>query len=140
MPQECDFDGIPAPVATAADTTSIIALQAGGGCCLSFAGLNRIRQPLQNIEATAYFRAGTGHVVSSVAGPIQQGTMNRAYATLFYPSMQEIWPEVYALPSIRTVEVDMWVEVRSTESNFRYIEADMKVTYRRSLVPEEDAI
>ena len=33
------------------------------------------------------------------------GANGRAYAALFYPSMQEIWPELYSTGNIRVVEV-----------------------------------
>lgn len=39
------------------------------------------------------------------AGKSQQGPFNRAYANLFYPNMQEIWPDVYGSAGVRTVEV-----------------------------------
>lgn len=42
---------------------------------------------------------------NAFAGNSQLGPFNRAYANLFYPSMHELWPEVYGSASVRTVEV-----------------------------------
>ena len=35
----------------------------------------------------------------------QVGANGRAYSGVFYPSMQEIWPELYSTSNIRVVEV-----------------------------------
>lgn len=35
----------------------------------------------------------------------QVGANGRTYAAVFYPSMQEIWPELYSTTNIRVVEV-----------------------------------
>lgn len=63
---------MPGPITAATEPILVDAIQTTSrGCRLSFVGLERAGQSLHNLEATAYFRDGTGHEVSSVAGPIQ---------------------------------------------------------------------
>lgn len=63
---------MPGPITAATEPILVETFQTtGGGCRLSFVGLERVGQPLHNLEATAYFSDGAGHEVSSVAGPIQ---------------------------------------------------------------------
>lgn len=43
---------------------------------------------------------------------VQVGANGKSHAALFYPSMQDVWPEVYITSNIRTVEVRVCVRMR----------------------------
>ncbi|CBN79520.1 hypothetical protein Esi_0011_0046 [Ectocarpus siliculosus] len=60
------------------------------------------------------------------------GRRGRVDAAVEFPSIMEIWPEVYKVDNIRVMEVDMVVEVRSSDGNILYTGPTLKITYRRS--------
>ncbi|CAB1102873.1 unnamed protein product [Ectocarpus sp. CCAP 1310/34] len=55
------------------------------------------------------------------------GRRGRADAAVEFPSIMEIWPEVYKVDNIRVMEVDMVVEVRSSEGNILYTGPTLKL-------------
>lgn len=59
----------------------------------------RVSRPSPTVLAFSY------HVVVPVCFCWQIGSNGRAYSGVFYPSMQEIWPELYSTSNIRAVEV-----------------------------------
>lgn len=58
---------------------------------------------------------------------LQVGAGGRSYAAILYPSMQEVWPELYRTPNIRVVEVDVVVEIVSEDGEFQYVGPQLKV-------------
>lgn len=115
FPQECDFDGrstasplrgagVPSPTSPPPETVS-----AGSQCHFTFQGLRSAGQgcELRDFAAWARFFVDSPNaaVVEKSAGPLEVDAAGRAHAAVTYPSMLNIWPEVYNVDSIRVIEV-----------------------------------
>lgn len=101
IPQECDFEG--RPVLT--NTSGPVPTAPSSQCYLLFTGLEHTGHHLGSLRVTAHFGVDAVHKVGKVTLPVQTFSNGRAYAAVFYPSMQEIWPELYNTANIRVVEV-----------------------------------
>lgn len=63
------------------------------------------RTPLSNSSRLNNEVCFVSCIVPSDDSTRQMGANGRAFAGVFYPSMQEIWPELYSTSNIRVVEV-----------------------------------
>ncbi|CAM9475560.1 unnamed protein product [Ectocarpus fasciculatus] len=136
---ECDFEGRPTPPADPKSGQPPIPSSSDRQCHLVFTGLNNTGQDLRSLRVTAHFGVDSVHKVGKITSPIQLGPNGRAYAGVFYPSMQEIWPELYSTSNIRVVEVDLVVEIRSDSGEYQYVGPQLKVTYLRAAPPADAA-
>ncbi|CAB1097009.1 unnamed protein product [Ectocarpus sp. CCAP 1310/34] len=136
---ECDFEGRPTPPTDPTSGQPPIPSSTDRQCHLVFTGLNNTGQDLRSLRVTAHFGVDSVHKVGKVTSPIQLGSNGRAYAGVFYPSMQEIWPELYSTSNIRVVEVDLVVEIRSDSGEYQYVGPQLKVTYLRAAPPADAA-
>lgn len=140
--EECDFDGRSAtsppraagalsPTSSPRDKPDIV----GSQCHFMFQGLQGAVQGYELRELTVRARFSVdnqkANVVERTASPLEADAGGRARATVTYPSMLEIWPEMYNMDSIRVMEVDMIVEVRSRDEKFVYTGPTLKAIYRR---------
>ncbi|CAM9246069.1 unnamed protein product [Ectocarpus sp. 8 AP-2014] len=100
---------------------------------LVFIGLGETGRPLPTLAARAQFSANPGRKAERMVGPLQAraGSNGRVYGAVQYPSMAELWPEVYNSTAIRVVKVDMLVEVRSRYGDSLYLATELKAMYRR---------
>ncbi|CAB1105998.1 unnamed protein product [Ectocarpus sp. CCAP 1310/34] len=100
---------------------------------LVFIGLGETGRPLPALAARAQFSANPGRQAERMVGPLQAraGSNGRVYGAVQYPSMAELWPEVYNSKAIRVVKVDMLVEVRSRSGDSLYLATELMAMYRR---------
>ncbi|CAN0011401.1 unnamed protein product [Scytosiphon promiscuus] len=136
--RECDLEGHPFPAATTSSglDTAITATDNPRQCHLVFTGLEKTGQDLSSLRVTALFGVDCEHQIATMASAIQIGIDGRAYSPVFYPSMQEIWPDLFATPAVRVVEVDVAVEILSDSGGeFRYVGPQLKVIYLRTKPP-----
>eukprot|EP00752_Nemacystus_decipiens_P003681 g3391.t1 len=142
--EECDFDGRSATFqsgdaeAQSSSTSSPLhgtSRHVGSRCYFMFQGLRRAVQGygIRHLAVRARFSVDSGraNVVEKTAGQVEVDARGHAHASVTYPSMQEICPEVYAMSSVRIIEVDMVVEIRSRDGKFVFVGPTLKVTYRR---------
>ncbi len=77
--------------------------------CLTFKGLQGAAQgyELRDLTVRAKFSTGAqgSKVVEREASPLQIDAGGQARSSVTYPSIQDIWPEVYGVTSIRAMEV-----------------------------------
>eukprot|EP00903_Cladosiphon_okamuranus_P011771 g11065.t1 len=139
--KECDFEGRPSPKSTPGNTPgntrAPVSMPIDRQCHLVFEGLEKTGQDLSSLRVTAHFGVDAVHKVGKVTNPVQVGENGLAYAGVFYPSMQEIWPELYSTSNIRMVEVDLVVEIRSDSGEYQYVGPQLKVTYVRAAPPAD---
>ncbi|CAN0001006.1 unnamed protein product, partial [Pylaiella littoralis] len=109
--KECDWEGRPS--STAGQFLAPPESANGRQCYLVFTGLGHTGHSMDSLRATALFGVDAVHQIGTVTSPIEIGADGRGYALVFYPSMQEIWPELYHTAAIRMVEVDVAVEILS---------------------------
>ncbi|CAM9702976.1 unnamed protein product [Scytosiphon promiscuus] len=155
----CDFDGHPGAglQSTAADTVPpaiaspsttplsppfpVEASHRREGfqpCRLSFSGLRsaaaRGHDP-RDLSVSAQFCIDPKAAVEREAGPLEVDAAtgnDQATAAVAYPSIWEVWPEVYTMTHIRAVEVEMIVRIRSRSSGeVVYTGPTLKITYWR---------
>ncbi|CBJ27774.1 expressed unknown protein [Ectocarpus siliculosus] len=106
---------------------------------IEFTGLEKTGHDLRGLRVTAIFGVDAVHQIACVTSPIEVGPDGRAYSRVFYPGMQEIWPELYNTSNIRLVEVDVAIEILSdTCGEFRFVGPHLKVAYRRAIPPVDD--
>eukprot|EP00752_Nemacystus_decipiens_P003691 g3401.t1 len=91
-------------------------------------------QPLRALSARARFSVSAGRKADREIGPLQAATNGRVYGVVQYPSMNELWPDVYNTTAVRAVEVNLCVEVRSLHQKELYLRQELKVMYRRQKV------
>ncbi|CAM9752243.1 unnamed protein product, partial [Scytosiphon promiscuus] len=127
--QECDFEGRSTqPDQLNATSTHLVSLMAG---CeeqhLVFTGLANEGQDLEQLSTTVHFSVNSGRQVVRPAGPMLVGQDGLIYAAVKYPSMEELWPDVYETHGVRTVQVDVYVMIRSGDCFIRYPGTEVKV-------------
>ncbi|CAN0275173.1 unnamed protein product, partial [Ectocarpus fasciculatus] len=134
--QECDLEG--RPIARIGNSPTPITASSTDRreSHLEFTGLEKTGHDLRGLRVTAIFGVDSVHQIACVTSPIQVGADGRAYSRVFYPGMQEIWPELYNTLNIRLVEVDVAIEILSdTCGEFRFVGPHLKVAYRRAIPP-----
>eukprot|EP00903_Cladosiphon_okamuranus_P017699 g16298.t1 len=137
--RECDLEGRPFPKTS---NGAPIAVGPAGDrqCHLVFTGLEETGHDLNSLRVTALFGVDAVHQTATVTSPLQVGGDGRAYSSVFYPSLQEIWPELYDMPGVQAVEVDIEVEILSDSgSEYRYHGPQLKVVYHRAWPPANAA-
>eukprot|EP00903_Cladosiphon_okamuranus_P012501 g11706.t1 len=141
--QACDFEGRAAldPEQLAASPLAACFHSGNLDQHLVYTGLNKGVGPrLAFLAASVHFSVRPGHVVVKAAGPMQVGEDGRVYAAVQYPSMGELWPDVYRTRAVRIAQVDVYVEVRSERETIRYPGTEFKVTYKRERVAADDLV
>eukprot|EP00752_Nemacystus_decipiens_P004978 g4527.t1 len=141
--QECDFEGRAALDPEQLEVSPLAACFNSGSLDqhLVYTGLNKgVGSHLPFLAATVYFSVRSGQKVERAAGPMQVGEDGRVYAAVQYPSMSELWPDIYRTRAVRVVQVDVYVEVRSERETIRYPGTDFKVTYRRERNTSDDVV
>lgn len=84
------------------------------------------------VKARFFIDAEKANTVEKTAGPLAVDASGHAHATVTYPSMLEIWPEVCIMDSIRVMEVRLLVDPTRTRCVLLYVRS-LKVFTR--LVP-----
>ncbi|CAN0014046.1 unnamed protein product, partial [Ectocarpus sp. 6 AP-2014] len=141
--QECDFDGGSAAAAPAASATSVSAdgvcassSSTKKPCRLRFKGIEGVDYEIRDLSVTAQFSLGPlGNLVGTAPTKLEadrNACAGFSSCTMTYPSMDDIWPEVYSAHSVKVVEVDMAVDVRSSDGKWAYSWPPVKVMYRRA--------
>ncbi|CAM9445814.1 unnamed protein product [Ectocarpus sp. 4 AP-2014] len=140
--QECDFDGRSAAAAPAANATSASAdgvcssSSTKKPCRLRFKGIEGVDNWIRDLSVTAQFYVGPlGNLVGTAATKLEadrNACAGFSSCTIKYPSMDDIWPEVYSARSVKVVEVDMTVDVRSIDGKWVHSWPPVKVMYRRA--------
>ncbi|CAN0360375.1 unnamed protein product, partial [Ectocarpus sp. 12 AP-2014] len=140
--QECDFDGrsaaaAPAVSATSASSNGVCASSSTKKPCrLRFKGIEGVDYGIRNLSVTAQFSIGPlGNLVGTAPTKLEadrNACAGFSSCTITYPSMDDIWPEVYSARSVKVVEVDMTVDVRSSDGKWVHSWPPVKVMYRRA--------
>ncbi|CBJ27576.1 expressed unknown protein [Ectocarpus siliculosus] len=99
---------------------------------LVFTGLVGAGPHLDYLTTTVYFSINSGRPLARAAGPMQVGEDERVYVAVKYPTMNELWPEIYQNVAVEVVQVDVFITVRSGHKTIRYPGTELKVTYRRT--------
>ncbi|CAN0312281.1 unnamed protein product, partial [Hapterophycus canaliculatus] len=105
--QEFDFEGHPAKLYNPMDSpfAEAFSVPRGEEQYLVFTGLGAAtEEPLPNLAARVLFSVASREVVRET-GSLQAGANGRVYGAVNYPSMKELWPEVYNTEAVRLVEV-----------------------------------
>eukprot|EP00903_Cladosiphon_okamuranus_P012500 g11705.t1 len=98
---------------------------------LVYTGLEGAGPHLALLSAKVYFSVTPEHKCETMAGPMEVGVDGRVYAAVQYPSLKDLWPEIYNSRGVRVVQVDVYVEIQSGSTAIRYPGTEFKVTYRR---------
>ncbi|CAB1105271.1 unnamed protein product [Ectocarpus sp. CCAP 1310/34] len=140
--QECDFDGrsaaaVPAASATSASANGVCASSSTKKPCrLRFKGIEGVDYGIRDLAVTAQFSVGPpGNLVGTAPTNLEadrNACAGSSSCTITYPSMEDIWPEVYSARSVKVVEVDMTVDVRSSDGKWVHSWPSVKVMYRRA--------
>ncbi|CAM9503349.1 unnamed protein product [Ectocarpus fasciculatus] len=148
--QECDFDGRSAAAAPAArgqnsssasaETMCASSSSTKKPCRLRFKAVEGADYGLRDLSVTAQFSVGPlGILVGTAPTNLEADRSAGAGCSscaMTYPSMEEIWPDVYSARSVKVVEVDMTVDVRSSDGKWVYSCPPVKVMYRRARTAE----
>eukprot|EP00752_Nemacystus_decipiens_P004977 g4526.t1 len=141
--KECDFDGraIPCPGASN-DLAPLAACFDSGGPqhSLVYTGLQGAGPHLAFLTAKVHFSVNADHKSESATGPMEVGADGRVYAAVQYPSLKDLWPEIYHNRGVRVVQVDVFVEVQSGSTSLRYPGTEFKVTYQREKTPADNVV
>ncbi|CAN0262384.1 unnamed protein product, partial [Ectocarpus sp. 8 AP-2014] len=128
--QECDFDG------RSADGVCASSSSTKKPCRLRFKGIEGVDYGIRDLSITAQFSVGPlGNLVGTAPTKLEadrNACAGFSSCTITYPSMDDIWPEVYSAHSVKVVEVDMTVDVRSSDGKWVYSWPPVKVVYRRA--------
>ncbi|CAN0151283.1 unnamed protein product [Pylaiella littoralis] len=133
--QECDFDGRSTTTEAAMVLSSPFSrFSVSSRGHLIFQGLESAVQGrgLHDFAVWAQFSVEAGVKVERTASSLEVDASGCAHATVPYPSIQDIWPEIYKMSSVKVIEVDMVVEVRSMDGVVAFTGPTLKVTYRRA--------
>ncbi|CAM9662301.1 unnamed protein product [Ectocarpus sp. 12 AP-2014] len=134
--KECDFEGRPLPGGGSGMTPSSTVSSNGRDTHVVFTGLNNTGHDPRGLRVTVIFGVDAVHQIACVTSPIQVAADGRAYSRVFYPSLEEVWPELYYTVDVRAVEVDVAVEILSDDGReFRYVGPHLKVGYTRITPP-----
>lgn len=57
------------------------------------------------VRAQFFINAQGSSIVAKMANPLEVDAGGQAHATVAYPSILDIWPEMYGMGSIRVIEV-----------------------------------
>ena len=57
------------------------------------------------VRARFFIDAQGANVVEKMASPLEVDASGHAHATVTYPSIMDIWPEMHGMDSIRVIEV-----------------------------------
>ncbi|CAM9864859.1 unnamed protein product [Ectocarpus fasciculatus] len=104
---------------------------------LVFTGLVGAGPHLAYLSTNVYFSINSGRPLERAAGPMQVGEDERVYVAVQYPTMNELWPEIYNNVAVEAVQVDVFVTVRSGHKTIRYPGTELKVAYRRTRMPPD---
>ncbi|CAN0100369.1 unnamed protein product [Scytosiphon promiscuus] len=143
--RECDFDGHPgtpseppkeANLSTDSGSSSDKSISTvEKPCRLAFKGMDSTSLKVRDLSVHVRFSSSpTGNAVHNVATPLEADDGGHAgvkRCTVQYPSLEEMWPEMYRVRQILVIEVDMVVEIRSSDGKCLYTGPSLKVTYRR---------
>ncbi|CAM9472254.1 unnamed protein product [Ascophyllum nodosum] len=135
---ECDFDGhadsAPSEVQSG---SSLRNPPPSSSCQIQFTGLESTKHDPSTLVVTAHFWIDPKEKIVELASPIHVDPGGHTKAAVRYPSMQKLWPTVYKTDNIRTVEVDVSINVRSRNKELDHVGPNLKVTYRRPTAPTE---
>lgn len=103
--QECDFDGRPIKASGFSDKSDSL----GGKYPFSFHGLETAGRGYElrdfSVRAQFFTDARGSNVAERVSSLCRVDASGVVHATVAYPSIQEIWPAVYSMSSIKAIEV-----------------------------------
>ncbi|CAN0007177.1 unnamed protein product [Scytosiphon promiscuus] len=134
--EEFDFEGHPAKLYNPMDSpfAEAFAVPRGEEQYLVFTGLEAVtEEPLQKIAARVQFSVASRDVLREIDS-LQAGANGRVYGAVDYPSMKELWPEIYNTLAVRVVEVKLLVDIRPRDGDFLRIKTELKAMYRRPQV------
>ncbi|CAM9093118.1 unnamed protein product, partial [Phaeothamnion confervicola] len=121
-PKECSFGGVPATG------------EASSG--LLFHWQPHELSGLHGRSLLVYFGVDAAHHSSRRTAALRVETDGCAVAAVEFPSMEEIWPELFAVENVRLVLVDVAIFFDDGSGRVVGPSAEMQLTYHRPLPPD----